>query len=139
MFFGANDATLEYLPQCVPLEEYRENLKKIINHEVWKGHDPKFVLIAPPPICEYMTQEHDASMNRHYIQRLAARTKEYAEAAVEVGKELGVPTVDLWKAFMGYVGPCKAVGGPVIGCKELPQNPKLKELLRDGLHFNPKG
>lgn len=27
----------------------------------------------------------------------------------------------------------------IPGCKERERNPKMGELLRDGLHFNPKG
>jgi lysophospholipase L1-like esterase len=129
---------LDNLLQYVPLNEYKENLKKIIAHEVWKGHDPKFILIVPPPICEYLTQEHDASMGRNYVQRLAARTKQYGDAALEAGTELGVPMVNLWKTFTDYAGGWKE-GDVVPGCKELPKNPKMADLLRDGLHFNPKG
>jgi lysophospholipase L1-like esterase len=120
------------------LPEYIENLKKLITHSNLKPHDPKFILVAPPPICEYMTQEDDTKKGKNYVQRLAARTKEYADAAVAVGKELGVPTVNLWQAFTDYAGGWKE-GEPLPGCKDCAPNEKLQSLLRDGLHFNPKG
>lgn len=71
------------------------------------------------------------------MQRYAARTKEYSDAAKEVGRELGVPTVDLWGAFARYVGWKEE--DLVPGAKELERNGGFAELLRDGLHFNPKG
>lgn len=138
VFFGANDAVLPGLPQHIPLDEYRWNLKKIIQHKVLKPHDPKFILITPPPICEYATQAEDAEKGKNFVQRLAARTKEYADAALEVGEELGVPTVNLWKACIDYAGGWKE-GEPIPGSKPDGINAKLTELFRDGLHFSPTG
>lgn len=138
VFFGANDAVLPGQPQHVPLDEYIENLKKLLTHPALKPHGTTFILITPPPICEYITQEEDAKKGKHYIQRLASRTKEYADAAVKVGQELGVPIVNLWQAFMKYAGGWKE-GEPLPGSKDCAPNKELQSLLRDGLHFNPKG
>jgi len=138
VFFGANDAVLPELPQYIPLAEYRSHLKKIFKHDVLKPHNPKFILITPPPICEYATQAADAEKGKNFVQRLAARTKMYADAAVEVGKELGVPTVNLWKACIDYAGGWKE-GEPIPGSKPNGRNEKLTGLFRDGLHFSPIG
>jgi len=62
----------------------------------------------------------------------------YADAAVEVGKELGVPTVNLWKACIDYAGGWKE-GEPIPGSKPNGRNEKLEGLFRDGLHFSPIG
>jgi len=138
VFFGANDAVQEGQLQHVPLDQYRENLKKIVTHEVLKPHDPKFILITPPPICEYTTQDEDKKKGRDYIQRLAPRTKMYADTTLAVGKELGIPVANLWEAFMNYAGGLQG-DKPLPGSKDIPKNEKLASLLRDGLHFNPKG
>jgi len=138
VFFGANDATLSDRSQHVPLDQYAENLRRIINHPLLVAHSPKILLIIPPPICEYRTQDHDLTKGIVGPQRLAANTKRYADAALEVGKALGIPTVNLWETFMQYAGGWEE-GNPLPGSKELPKNEKLGELLRDGLHFEPKG
>lgn len=86
-------------------------------------------------------------------QRTAENTKRYADAAVEVAAELGVPIVNTWQKFMEYAG--WLPGNPLVGSSELPENEKLAELLCDGenivfmsrsfhlmslgLHFTPKG
>jgi len=69
--------------------------------------------------------------------REAGVTKKYADATLEVGKEEGVATVDIWGAFMAYVGWNE--GEPLPGSKTQPRSEKLGELLRDGLHPTPKG
>ncbi|CUS14231.1 unnamed protein product [Tuber aestivum] len=138
VFFGPNDATLPDRSQHVPLDQYSENLKRIINHPLLVAHSPRIILITPPPICEYRTQDSGLEKGILGIQRLAANTKKYADAALEVGKALGIPTVNLWEAFMQYAGGWEE-GSPLPGSKELPRNEKLGELLRDGLHFEPKG
>lgn len=139
IFFGANDATLLGQPQHVPLDQYSNNLRRIIKHSALEAHGTKFILIVPAPICEYDTQENDATLGRHYIQRLAASTKLYADAALEVGKELGIPTVNLWEAFMEYVGGWQD-GKSLPGSRDIPKNEKFAELFRDGqlifpIHF----
>ncbi|KAL7271478.1 hypothetical protein RUND412_005762 [Rhizina undulata] len=138
VFLGANDAVLPGQLQHIPLEEYVTNLRVLLTHPVFKPHNPKFVLIAPPPICEYLTQADDAAKGKPKVQRLAANTKKYSDAALALGKELNVPTVDLWKAFTDYAGGWEE-GKSLPGSKELPENEKLAELLRDGLHFLPQG
>ncbi|KAF8466594.1 SGNH hydrolase-type esterase domain-containing protein [Kalaharituber pfeilii] len=121
IFFGANDAVIEgRTVQHVPLEKYRTNLKKLLHHPVLQAHSPKLLLIIPPPICEYKTQEDDRAKERTEIQRMAHITKHYADTAREVAKSEGIP-------------------GVLHGSKEYARNEKLGELLRDGLHFTPVG
>ncbi|CCX05109.1 Similar to GDSL esterase/lipase At5g45920; acc. no. Q6NMR9 [Pyronema omphalodes CBS 100304] len=143
IFFGANDAVLSPQLQHIPLSSYTSNLRALCTHPLILSHSPSLILITPPPICEYITQESDAAKGKNYIQRLAAQTKQYRDAAIAVGKELNVPVVDLWGAFVEYAEPGYQwrEGGDkeIPGCKERERNPKMGELLRDGLHFNPKG
>ncbi|KAI5840057.1 isoamyl acetate-hydrolyzing esterase [Morchella snyderi] len=138
IFLGANDAVLAGLPQHVPLDQYSKNLYRILNHSSLKAHDTKFILVGPAPICEYDTQEHDASNKIYHVQRLAAVTKQYSDAALVVGRELGLPTVDLWNAFVNHAGGYE-VNEHLPGSKKIPKNQKLSDLFRDGLHFSPQG
>lgn len=128
---GANDAVLLGQPQHVPLDQYSKNLHRIMNHPSLKAHDTKYILIGPAPICEYDTQEHDAVHKINYVQRLAAVTKQYSDAAIVVGRELGLPTVDLWSAFIDHAGGYEA-NKPLPGSKEILKNQRLSDLFRDG-------
>lgn len=80
----------------------------------------------------------------------------YADACREIGKEIGVPVLDLWSVFMAEAGWRK--GEPLAGSIKNERNKVLAELLHDGmctlhryhksgtletkfgigLHFNPK-
>lgn len=137
VFFGANDAASEGLIQHVPLEEYRTNLHKIITHEALRAHNARLILIAPPPICEYKIEDDVRENSKVHKRRMAARTKEYADVALQVGQEAGIPTVNLWSAFMKYAG--WSEGEPLLGCKTQLRNEKLGALLSDGIHFTSKG
>jgi hypothetical protein len=70
---------------------------------------------------------------------LAAVTKTYAEAACEVGQRLGLPVVNLWKAFMSEAGfsveQCKE-GDELPGALSAPQNQCLVDLMYDGKSNN---
>ena len=116
---------MEGSQQHVPLEEYSRNLKRIIAHPLLTAHNPTMLLITPPPVCEYKMQVWDPQ-----LQRRANVTKEYADAAREVANEVGVTAVDLWSAFMAYIGWHE--GEPYPGPLSQPQSEKLGELLRDG-------
>lgn len=70
------------------------------------------------------------------MTRLASTTKEYAEAACEVGAKLGVPVVNLWKAFMtktDFEFDTWKVGDALTGALDVPQNDALVELMYDGM------
>ncbi|KAF2126188.1 SGNH hydrolase [Dothidotthia symphoricarpi CBS 119687] len=144
IFFGANDSSLPDAPnkQHVPMEEYKANLEKIITHPLIVAHNPRIILIAPPPINEHLWWPRDKASGYALPSRVAATTKEYANAACEVGSKLKIPVLDLWKAFMEEAkfdfNNWKA-GDPVLGSLDIAQNDRLLELMYDGLHFQPAG
>ncbi|KAF2277910.1 SGNH hydrolase [Westerdykella ornata] len=144
VFFGANDAALPQPVenQHVPLEEYKQNLEKIITHPLITPHNARVILIAPPPINEHLLWPNDKLKGRESASRVAAVTKSYADAAYEVGTRLGVPVVHLWNAFMTKAGleiDQWKTGDTLPGSLDVLENETLKELLYDGLHFNPAG
>jgi lysophospholipase L1-like esterase len=93
------------------------------------------------------------------VTRVASATKDYADAACEVGAKLNLPVVNLWRAFMEKAGlkvDAWALGDPIPGSLGVPQNDALVELMYDGmeaglrqtsssltdytgLHLNPAG
>ncbi|OJJ50564.1 hypothetical protein ASPZODRAFT_126449 [Penicilliopsis zonata CBS 506.65] len=137
IFFGANDACLQGNVQHVPLEDYKRNLRTIIEHPATKAQNPKIIMLTPPPVNEYQLKDFDASKEQPHPSRTASHTKEYADAARQLASELGIPTADIWTAFMTAAG--WQQGQPLTGSTELPNNDKLASLLTDGLHFTPAG
>ncbi|KAK7538626.1 SGNH hydrolase-type esterase domain-containing protein [Phyllosticta citribraziliensis] len=138
VFFGANDACVKggSTGQHVPLETYVENLKAICTHDVVKAHNPRLIIITPPPINEWKMEATDQAKGHNGLQRTAEQTKTYANAARKVGEELGIPVLDLWTIFMSRAG--WVAGEPLPGCKSVPRNDLIEELMYDGLHLSPR-
>lgn len=117
IWFGANDAVHADRPQYVPLDRFRSNLRTIVNNvrdkdSKWYSPNTRIVIISCPPIIEAERQLGQLARWREFgskgeaptLDRDVANTKAYAMAAVEVGKELGVPAVDLWTAVVTAAG-----------------------------------
>lgn len=137
MFFGANDASLPDAPnkQHISLDEYKANLEKIITHPQIVAHNPRIILIAPPPINEHLWWPRDQEKGYNSVTRTAAATKQYADAVVELGAKFNVPVVNLWKAFMSKTDfqiDAWKVGDLLPGSLEVTQNDALVDLMYDG-------
>ncbi|CAI5769551.1 Isoamyl acetate-hydrolyzing esterase 1 homolog [Podarcis lilfordi] len=98
VFFGANDGALKDVnpKQHVPLDEYADNLKSMIQY--LKSVDiteDKVILVTPPPL-------HEAAWGKECIakgeklNRLNSTTGEYAKACVKVASDCGTSIIDLW-------------------------------------------
>ncbi|RYR77492.1 hypothetical protein Ahy_A01g001982 isoform A [Arachis hypogaea] len=153
IFFGANDAALSGRTserQHVSIEDYKQNLRKIVLHlklgrralEQWFHVIPRLrvqilesatdecsptmqiVLITPPPVCEEGRHAYAKSLYGENAMKLPERTNEvtgqYASACVETAKEMGVFSVDLWSKMQETDG-------------------WQKKFLSDGLHLTPDG
>jgi len=129
VFFGANDACLPGNPQHVPIDQYGQFVRQIVQYEGVKQHRTRIVLIVPAPIDEWQLSPGE---------RNAETTAKYAAACREVGRELDLPTLDLWTIFMTRAGWTEGSDAPLIGSKAAPRNKVLDELLSDGLHFTPE-
>lgn len=147
ILFGANDACIptSQSGQHVPLARYQENLRKIINHPLIVAHNPKVILVVPPPVDAARSLEVDrVNKGINEVRREASNTLEYCKAARVVGEELGDRgvVVDLWQTFME-----KAIAetpgydrekGPLLGSRSLGECKALVDLLPDGLHMSGK-
>ncbi|PWA82465.1 SGNH hydrolase-type esterase superfamily protein [Artemisia annua] len=127
VFLGANDASLPgstWERLHVPLEEYKENLRKIVRHLKECSPTMLIVLITPPPTDEEGRLEFAKSMYGEKAMKLPERTNEvtgdYANGCVEVAKEFGVSSVNLWSRMQETQG-------------------WQKKFLSDGLHLTPDG
>lgn len=143
ILLGANDAVrpMPTTAQHVPLEEYKENLNKIVNFPAIQAHKPKILMVTPPPVDQIKIAGLDKSWGHEGPTRTSAITASYAEKAREVARENeGVILIDLWQAIMD-----KAIamapgdyqpGGPWLGSLECGKQGGLDTLLPDGLHMN---
>ncbi|XP_010251204.1 PREDICTED: GDSL esterase/lipase At5g62930 isoform X3 [Nelumbo nucifera] len=127
IFFGANDAALlgrNNERQHVPVEEYEENIRRIVNH--LKEYSPTMlvVLITPPPVNEEGRKEYARSVYGEKAVDLPERTNEmagvYAKLCVELAKELGLSSINLWSKMQETEG-------------------WEKKFLSDGLHLTEEG
>lgn len=103
----------------MPVDQYKNNLTRIINHAHIKSHAPTILLVTPPPVDERTVKElgHEARSVDH--------TALYAEAVREITREIhGVVLIDLWKAVFDEVDS---------------SGRQLDQLFTDGLHLNGEG
>ena len=117
------------------MDEYRANLEKIITHPQIVAHNPRIILIAPPPINEHLWWPRDQESGYSSVSRTATTTKQYADAVVELGAKLNLPVVNLWKAFMAKTNfkiDAWKVGDLLPGSLDTAQNDALVELMYDG-------
>ncbi|KAJ2720794.1 isoamyl acetate-hydrolyzing esterase [Coemansia sp. Benny D115] len=133
VFFGANDAQLPLYDYHVPLVEYRQNLRSIVDQlrspeSPLYAPDASIVLITPPPVGEKMwARVCEEKYGEKVLDRQNAVTRQYAEAAVSLADELGLPVVDMWTAIEERV---RGSTMPFEG---------YEEYTSDGLHLNAKG
>lgn len=138
VFFGANDSALAGAPnkQHIPLDEYKANIEKIVTHPQIVAHKPRIILVAPAPVNEHLWWPRDQNSGYPSVTRVAATTKEYADAVVEVGAKLDIPVINLWKAFMekaDFKIDSWKVGDLLPGSLEATPNDALAELMYDGM------
>ncbi|XP_014490572.1 GDSL esterase/lipase At5g62930 [Vigna radiata var. radiata] len=127
IFFGANDAALlgrTSERQHVPIEEFKDNLRKFVRHLKECSQTMQIVLITPPPVSEQGRLDYAKSQYGENATKVPERTNEvtgqYANACVEVANELGVWYINLWSKMQET------------------DNWQTK-FLRDGLHLTTEG
>jgi len=130
IWFGANDAALAPNPQHVPLPKFKVNLKQIISmvtspKSAYYSPSTRILLISPPPVNTYQRNaDLAARVEPREPDRKFEVTKVYAEAVLEVGKEVGVAVVDAWSRLWEAAGKDER---------------SLSAFLYDGLHLNAAG
>eukprot|EP00389_Voromonas_pontica_P014026 GDKH01021703.1.p1 GENE.GDKH01021703.1~~GDKH01021703.1.p1 ORF type:complete len:255 (+),score=42.35 GDKH01021703.1:114-878(+) len=137
LFLGANDAALPPAPefggsafpnQTVELNQYGENIEKLVAQVREAVGEARILLITPPPVNDVAFIEfmREVQPNAAHLITKSNRNLEqatlYAERCKSVAERLGLPVVDL--------------------CSELQQTTVdggWKSLLSDGLHLSEEG
>ncbi|XP_078502912.1 isoamyl acetate-hydrolyzing esterase 1 homolog isoform X2 [Lissotriton helveticus] len=122
IFIGANDSSIkeENPQQHIPLEEYVDNLKTMINYlRTVNITQDKIILITPPPLEESAWEKW--CLEKGYpLNRCNTTVGEYAKACVQVANSCGVDVLDLWTLMQK-------------------ENPDFSCYLSDGLHLSAMG
>lgn len=146
ILLGANDAVLPVpgTTQHVPIEDYEKNLEYIINHPHIKQHNPKILLVTPPPVDEIRSGELDKADGFDASIRETNVSATYSQCVRDISARYpDIILVDLWKGIMD-----KAIeltpndytpGGPWLGSLENGNRGGLKSLIPDGLHLSGDG
>ncbi|KAK1931130.1 GDSL esterase/lipase [Phytophthora citrophthora] len=127
VWLGTNDATLTNGSNAnmhVPINEYKENLVKIVVGFQNVASKAKVLLITPPHIgdaarIKYAAERTDAK--RGLVDRSNAAAGKYSRACVEVANSLNVPVLDLYAHFNAMSVETR------------------DGMLADGIHFNAAG
>ncbi|KAI2637418.1 SGNH hydrolase-type esterase domain-containing protein [Xylaria nigripes] len=142
VLLGANDACLP-IPtssQGVPIDQYKANLTKIITHEHIRAHNPKILLVTPPPLDELKSLAIDIERGHKEAVRKAAVSAQYSETVRQIAAEVpGVVLIDLQKALMEKaiaMTPDFDPSGPPLGYPDGGKRGALEKLLPDGLHMS---
>jgi lysophospholipase L1-like esterase len=140
ILFGANDAVLP-LPttiQHVPIDQYKENLKKIVTHPNITAHNPTIIVITPPPLDEIRSRELDTPEHGG-PQRMHRVSADYSQKARDVAAEVpGVILVDLWQAIMDAAAKDTPNFSADAGILGLDTQGALPSYHPDGLHMSGK-
>ncbi|KAH6653938.1 GDSL-like Lipase/Acylhydrolase [Truncatella angustata] len=103
VLLGANDAShpWSHPTQFCAKDEYKANLKKIITHPNVVAHNPKILLVTPPPLDETKIYQFDIEENGlDKLTRTAANSAEYSQLARDVAAEVpGTILIDLQDAL----------------------------------------
>ena len=86
IFFGANDAVFETVPQFVSVDEYKSNLATIVNAiKNALGAKTYILLVTPPQVDTGMLMEYNTRKKKQLLlDRSNERTSVYAKACMDV-------------------------------------------------------
>lgn len=113
------------------LERFKANLNTILDmlrlpSSPWHSPTTQLVLLTPPPVDDTTRNAELASrVPARVPDRDAERTRLFAEAVKDVGREGKVPVVDVWGRIMQFARDNE--GG------------RLDKYLSDGLHLTAEG
>ncbi|KAL8102198.1 hypothetical protein AgCh_026917 [Apium graveolens] len=122
VYFGGNDSTKPHpsgLGPHVPVAEYMENMKKIARHVMSLSEKTRLIFLSSPPVNDVQfCQIYGVKLEE--LQRTNELSRIYAEACVEICKELNIKVIDLWSVLQK-------------------QDDWSTVCFTDGLHLSPEG
>lgn len=103
----------------------------IINHQLVKAQRPYIILFTNPPVEETVMLDINKENGSTDLIRRAMDARDYAMATKDIGKELNIPVLDVWTAFMRHAGWDDQ--GLLPGSEQAGKNEILADLLYDGM------
>ncbi|KAG8954693.1 hypothetical protein FRC04_011126 [Tulasnella sp. 424] len=131
IWLGANDACLLPSPQHLSLDRFIANLRQMVSmvqspDSEYYSPETRIILITPPPFSEAARAADLAARDPPMaLDRKSEVTKKFADAVIELGKELDVPVVDVYT--------------PIWKATDNGDPKKLGKYLYDGLHLSREG
>jgi lysophospholipase L1-like esterase len=126
--------------QHVPIDRYKANLTRIINHPNITAHKPRIFLVTPPPLDQIRVTVLDRANGHAAAVRHTKNSAAYSETARQVAAENPeVTLIDLQAALMERAiekTPGFNRSGPPLGDPEGGVRGYLEHLLPDGLHLS---
>ncbi|CAN8287314.1 unnamed protein product [Cochlearia groenlandica] len=119
VYFGGNDSMPPHPSgegPHVPLSEFIENMRKIAYHLLSLSDKTRVIFLAPPPMNERQLEVFFGYISRGRSNELC---RPYAEALLNLCKEINVKGIDLWNAIQQ-------------------QDDWLNTCFTDGIHFTAK-
>ncbi|XP_012944695.1 isoamyl acetate-hydrolyzing esterase 1 homolog [Aplysia californica] len=101
IFLGANDSNNEAnVRQHVPLEEYRENMKEMVDYALSTGISRDRVILISPPAFNASAWAVECKRRGTVLTKDNTTTGVYARACCELAQEMGTGVVDLYTEMM---------------------------------------
>ncbi|KAE9618165.1 hypothetical protein Lal_00041868 [Lupinus albus] len=100
LYFGGNDSILPHpsgLGQHVPLQEYIENMRKIVTHIKSLSKNTHIIFLSAPSVNEAQILGNSVLLGKPVRTNESCRI--YSEAGLELCRELNIKAVDLWSAL----------------------------------------
>ncbi|OIV98585.1 hypothetical protein TanjilG_12171 [Lupinus angustifolius] len=100
VYFGGNDSVLPHpsgLGQHVPLQEYIENMRKIVIHLKSLSEKTRIIFLSAPPVNEAQIFGNSILLGKPLRTNESCRI--YSEAGLELCHELNIKAIDLWSAL----------------------------------------
>ncbi|KAM3340430.1 GDSL esterase/lipase isoform X1 [Capsicum galapagoense] len=97
LYFGGNDSADPDFSNSphVPLQEYVENMRKIVHHIKSLSETTRLIMLSAPAVNEEQIVQFYGSN----LGRTNERGRIYSEAGIKLGQELGVKVIDFWSAL----------------------------------------
>lgn len=141
VFFGANDAALREVDphHHVPISEYVDHLRCIVQSIRQSASSPKILLVAPPPVhhaqrLQYQKQRYGDKATG-VLERRNDVTVQYADAYAKLGEAMNVPVLHMFNAMTNRTPDDDDNNNNSTAADETAWG----DYFYDGLHFSPAG
>jgi lysophospholipase L1-like esterase len=124
IWLGANDACIPPSPQCNPLPDFIQDMKRIIDYAQTTSPSTRIILITAPPFdSAYRAEDLAARDPPIQLDRGFDNTFTYARAVIDLGAQKDLPVLDAFGLIWEDAGK---------------KEENLKPYFTDGLHLSER-